>query len=181
MSLRHALLGALDVPRTGYDLVKYFDASLGYAWSARHSQIYPELARLKGEGLIEQVAEGPRGSKTYRITREGTEELRRWLRETAPERTVRNDAVVRVFSLWLLEPEERLEFLRGEVAFSRARLAEYEQLKDEDEPRTPKGRALRLALEYGIQTRRAALGWAEWALEQAESDLFQPIGQDTGE
>ena len=56
MSLRHAVLGALaDEPRNGYALVKHFGQSLGYAWSASHSQIYPELARLRDDGLIEQI------------------------------------------------------------------------------------------------------------------------------
>ena len=46
MSLRHALLGLLAVqPATGYELAQKFDASLGTAWHASHSQIYPELAR----------------------------------------------------------------------------------------------------------------------------------------
>ena len=65
MSLRHALLGALaDRPRTGYGLLKHFEQSLAYAWPASHSQIYPELARLRDEGLIEQTASGARGSRT---------------------------------------------------------------------------------------------------------------------
>ncbi|MBA3728896.1 MAG: PadR family transcriptional regulator, partial [Actinobacteria bacterium] len=45
MSLRHALLGLLaERPMSGYDLTKVFDSSLAYVWSAKHSQIYPELA-----------------------------------------------------------------------------------------------------------------------------------------
>jgi alpha-beta hydrolase superfamily lysophospholipase len=48
MSLRHALIGVLaDEPRTGYGLLKHFEQSLAYAWPASHSQIYPELARLR--------------------------------------------------------------------------------------------------------------------------------------
>ena len=93
MSLRHALLGALaDHPRTGYELLKHFEQSLAYAWPASHSQIYPELARLLADGLIEQAAIGPRGSKTYAVTDDGVAEVRRWLRETEPSRTVRNEA-----------------------------------------------------------------------------------------
>ena len=48
MSLRHALLGLLaDRPYSGWQLLKHFEGSLAYAWPALHSQIYPELARLR--------------------------------------------------------------------------------------------------------------------------------------
>src|SRR5688572_31990646 len=49
-------------------LLKNFEGSLAYAWPALHSQIYPELARLREAGLIEQTGEGPRGSKEYSLT-----------------------------------------------------------------------------------------------------------------
>ena len=72
MSLRHALLGALaDQPRSGYALLKHFEQSLAYAWPASHSQIYPELARLLEDGLIEESETGARRSRTYAITRSG--------------------------------------------------------------------------------------------------------------
>ena len=52
MSLRHALLGVLkDRPLTGYDLVRYFQGTLGFLWSAPQSQIYPELRRMEAAGL----------------------------------------------------------------------------------------------------------------------------------
>ena len=100
MSLRHAVLGALaDEPRSGYALLKHFGQSLGYAWPASHSQIYPELARLVDEGLIEQTGAGARNSKTYALTDAGLDEIRRWLESTMPERRVRNDATLRMFFL----------------------------------------------------------------------------------
>ena len=59
MALKYALLGSLaDQPRTGYELLKHFEQSLAYAWPASHSQIYPELARLLEDGLIEQTESG---------------------------------------------------------------------------------------------------------------------------
>src|SRR4029450_467287 len=98
MSLRYALLGSLaDQPRTGYALLKHFEQSLAYAWPASHSQIYPELARLLDEGLIEQTGTGARNSKTYAVTEAGLDDIRRWLRETNPDRRVRNDAALRTF------------------------------------------------------------------------------------
>jgi PadR family transcriptional regulator AphA len=63
-TLGHALLGLLaDHPRTGYALLKHFEQSLGYAWPASHSQIYPELAKLREAGLIREGASLPRGGR----------------------------------------------------------------------------------------------------------------------
>src|ERR1700754_4310040 len=107
MSLRYALLGALaDSPRTGYALLKPFEQSFAYAGPASHSQIYPELARLLEAGLIEQAGTGARGSKTYAITDAGLEDVRRWLRETDPDRRGRGEAAVRTFFLLLRAPGE---------------------------------------------------------------------------
>jgi len=64
MSLRHGLLDLLAAePRSGYDLSRYFEVSMGNVWPAQHSQIYPELAKLAAEGLIAQTGSGPRGRK----------------------------------------------------------------------------------------------------------------------
>jgi PadR family transcriptional regulator, regulatory protein AphA len=168
MSLRFALLGLLaECPRTGYELTKHFQQSLAYVWPARHGQIYPELARLREEGLIELVEEGPRRSKTYAATDAGVAQVRVWLRETEPERSIRNEAMLRVFFLWLLEPADAERYLRAELDAHRARLAEYEEMASEPRSDSSKEQAFRVALEAGIRSRRAAVEWAEWALLQA--------------
>jgi PadR family transcriptional regulator, regulatory protein AphA len=170
MSLRHALLGALaDRPRTGYALLKHFEQSLAYAWPASHSQIYPELARLLEDGLIEQTETGPRNSRTYALTDAGLEEIRRWLRETEPDRRVRSDAALRTFFLWLLEPAEARAQLERERDHWRDVLGQFERIREEPFGSTRKERAFRIALEGGIRTVEARLEWLEWALEQVRS------------
>jgi PadR family transcriptional regulator, regulatory protein AphA len=169
MSLRHALLGVLaHESRSGYALLKHFEQSLAYAWPASHSQIYPELARLRADGLIEQTGSGARGAKTYATTEAGLDEVRRWLR-TEPDRRVRSDAAVRVFFLWLLEPEEAAAFLRAERDRYLVLHAELERIQAEEEPRSPKQRAYRVALVGGLLTFEARIRWAEWALEEVSS------------
>ena len=55
MSLRFAILGYLSTgPGTGWDISRQFDTGLGWFWTARHSQIYPELKRMTQEGLVER-------------------------------------------------------------------------------------------------------------------------------
>ena len=169
MSLRHALLGVLaEVPRSGYGLLKHFEQSLAYAWPASHSQIYPELARLLADGLIRETASGPRGARVYEATPAGVEEVRRWL-ATEPDRRVRSDAALRIFFLWLLEPEEAAAFLRGERDRLRTLLAEFERIEAVEDPPSRKQQAYRIALVGGLLTTRARIEWAEWALREVEA------------
>ena len=124
MSLKHAVLGLLAVePATGYELTQRFDRSLAHSWHASHSQVYPQLARLEEAGLVEVVGEGPRRSRTWGITEDGREELRRWLVESEVDRGQRNESGVRWFFFRLLDPADRraviereLEYLRGNAA-----------------------------------------------------------------
>src|ERR671910_313618 len=167
-TLAHALLGLLaERPRTGYGLLKHFEQSLAYAWSASHSQIYPERAKLLAAGLIREGEALPRGGRPYEITAAGLEGVRRWLRETEPSRTVRSEATLRLFFLWLLERGEAEAYLRGEAERARTVLAELEEIAAQEDPDSPKTRAYRIALELGFRTTRARLEWAEWAVKAA--------------
>jgi len=170
MALRYALLGALaDQPRTGYALLKHFEQSLAYAWPASHSQIYPELARLLEGGLIEQTETGPRNSKTYALTAAGLDEIRNWLETTTPERRVRNDAALRTFFLWILEPDEAVQQLERERDYSAAMLAEFRRISEEPTGANRKARTFRIALEGGIRHAESRLEWLDWAIEQVRS------------
>jgi PadR family transcriptional regulator, regulatory protein AphA len=170
MSLRHALLGALaDRPRTGYELTKHFEQSLAYAWPASHSQIYPELARLRDDGLIEQAGSGARNSKTYAVTEDGLEEIRRWLRETEPDRRVRSDAALRTFFLWLLGPDEAESQLDAERTYWQGVLDEYLRIRAEPTGHNKKARTFRIALEGGIRVVEARLAWLEDAAAEVRS------------
>ena len=58
MSLRYAILGLLTADElSGYEITSRFEHSVGYFWHARSQQIYPELGRLEGDGLVS----GPAG------------------------------------------------------------------------------------------------------------------------
>jgi len=164
-TLGHALLGVLaEGPRTGYALVRHLAQSIAYTWPASHSQVYPELARLREAGLIRERAAAPRGGRVYELTDAGLEEVRRWLRETEPSRTVRDESALRLFFLWLLEPDEAADYLHGEAERARATLAEFQRIAAQEDPDTPKTRAYRTALDLGLRSARARLAWAEDAL-----------------
>jgi PadR family transcriptional regulator, regulatory protein AphA len=176
MSLRYALLGSLaDQPRTGYALLKHFEQSLAYAWPASHSQIYPELARLLDEGLIEQTETGARNSKTYAVTDAGLADMRRWLVETTPDRRVRSDAALRAFFLWLLEPAEAEDQLGDERSYWQGVLDEFRRIQDEPTGDNKKARSLRIALEGGIRTVEARLAWLDDAIAEIRSQEWKSL------
>lgn len=165
MSLRHALMGLLAVqPATGYELAQKFDASLGTAWHASHSQIYPELARLLEGGLIEVVGEGARNSRTYAVTDAGREEIRHWLIEGEANRNQRNETAVRWFLLSLLEPEDRRAAVERELAYAQAYVASL-QATAQTLDALPQRHPFRGTVDLGIRTGTVM---QQWLREQAE-------------
>jgi PadR family transcriptional regulator, regulatory protein AphA len=153
MSLRHAVLGLLSVqPMTGYELASKFDASLGNAWHASHSQIYPELGKLEDAGMIEVVARGARNSRTFAVTGDGRAELRRWLVEVEPSRQQRNESAVRTFlAPRLLDPPDAriaLERDLRDVLAQRETLVTIQRTMDEAGGTSPFAPAVDLGLRF---------------------------------
>jgi DNA-binding PadR family transcriptional regulator len=176
MSLRHGLLDLLaSRPMSGYDLAQVFGRSVANVWPAGHSQIYPELAKLANEGLIAQVGEGPRGRKVYETTPAGMDELRRWLRETTPDYSIRNDPLLRVFCLWVLPADEALAHLARDRAEYVRRLEMLEQaIADNDWSADGTARAGRLAIEFGRRFYTTQVEWIDWAAEQIAAGTLEP-------
>jgi len=176
-TLGHALLGLLSAqPMTGYDLTAAFDQSLANVWSARHSQIYPELAKLVGAGLIEQTEAGPRGSKRYAATAAGEAEVRHWLQGRAPGDALRSERLLRVFFLWMLRPADAAAYLRAEAVRHREQVARYESVGNEiPVERHPADRWGRIALEAGIRYENTMAEWALWAADEIEGGGPVPV------
>ena len=82
-TLKYAILGLLNIePMTGYDLGKKFNYQLAEFWSAKHSQIYPELKKLVDEKLIVfniEITGDVLEKKVYSITDKGRECFIKWL------------------------------------------------------------------------------------------------------
>jgi PadR family transcriptional regulator AphA len=167
--LGHLLLGLLARgERTGWELTNEFDTSLANVWAASHSQIYPELAKLEGGGLIRKTATGPRGSQRYAITESGRSTVTAWLADTQPADAPRAEPFARVFFLGMLPPARAAAYLGEEERRHAAKLARYLAMAehcplDEDATRWD-----RIALEAGIRVEAALAEWAAWASGQLE-------------
>jgi PadR family transcriptional regulator, regulatory protein AphA len=168
MSLRHAVLGLLALePATGYDLTQRFSRTLANAWRAGHSQIYPELARLQDAGMVELVGEGARRSRTYALTERGQEELRRWMTETEPNRSQRNETAVRWFLLSLLDPADRRVALERELAFSAEEIERLEAVAERLDA-APEPQAFRPTVDLGLRMNRVMRDWLQEQLDAAQ-------------
>jgi DNA-binding PadR family transcriptional regulator len=164
MSLRHAVLATLlPGPQSGYDLAKKFDEVMRGVWYARRNQMYGELAKLTEAGFATEVEEGPRGRRTYVVTPAGRAELRRWLVEVEPDRTVRDESMLRALLVSTLEPADALNVLRreeevlgAELRQLRAYLTELARSQSPVDPQT-------LGLELRARMLEAMLGWTQEA------------------
>lgn len=130
MSLRHALLGVLkDRPLTGYDLVRHFQGTVGFLWSAPQSQIYPELRRMEAAGLI-KARVAPRGQRAqkriYSVTDEGMTELRRWAGAFMPLPAHRDPVHLKAAFFDLAPLDSVREQLRAHIAQFQWRLEQWQ-------------------------------------------------------
>lgn len=126
--LRYAILGLLNRrDMTGYDLTKEFQASLSEFWSAKHSQIYPELRALADEGLVTwQVAISGTvlEKKLYSITEQGKKELHRWqCSDAAIPALPKDEFKLRLFFSDSVSPEQRIRMLENQLIQHREKLA----------------------------------------------------------
>lgn len=171
MSLRHALLGLLNVkPASGYDLLAAFGTTLANVWPATQSQVYRELGKLCEEGLLEVGEEGARGRKGYSITPDGRRELVHWLVDVEPGRVHRDETLLRVFFLGNLSLEQAVGYLRQEGDVIRRRQDVLELIeRSTDWEADDIAVHGRLTLEYGRRLMAMRLEWTDWAVEQLNS------------
>ena len=156
-----AVLGLLsDGPRSGYDLRKAVELSVGYFWGPAKSQIYAVLPRLVESGLasVRRVAQDQRPDKSvYRLTRAGRAALKTWIEETpAPRDPDRNPLLLKVFFGDVASPE----ILAGHI---RERRSEAEKLRSFLEELDEDDLHAKLTIRWGLEYSAAVIRWAKHA------------------
>ena len=106
-TLGYAILGLLSrEDLSGYDLTQRMAGRVGYFWSARHSQIYPELAKLEDGGYVTHSVVEQRerpDKKVYEITAEGLDALQEWVTRPPVPRPTRDELTLKTYSVWLAD------------------------------------------------------------------------------
>ncbi|MDX2004365.1 MAG: PadR family transcriptional regulator [Meiothermus sp.] len=176
--LGYALLGLLARgDQSGYDLAQGLKDPVSFFWFAQHSQIYPELARLEAARLVRHtvVAQSERpDKKVYSLTPAGQQALESWLEAPAEVPRMRDEVVLKAYSLWLTDPYNGLRLMHEHAEAHAHRLAEYERrlellLKKDDihRPDSP-WFSVYSVLMRGIGYERSYLEWCRWMVERLE-------------
>jgi DNA-binding PadR family transcriptional regulator len=186
-SLSFAILGLLArEPLSGYDVAGWMRDRVGYFWSARHSQIYPELNRLEGAGMVEHrvVEQDDRpDKKVYEITAQGREALASWVTEPVKPRAARDELVLKAYSVWMADQREALALFREEQRVHEEQLRRYEELErwmqkewgeNTETPESPLF-ATYATLQRGLAYERGYAEWCRWM-----ADCLEGRGKDVG-
>ena len=167
----YAVLGLLTFgERSGYELDKLAQRSIGYFWRPAKSKIYAILPRLveRGFATASPVAQARRPDKQlYRVTPHGKRALRAWLDSREPISGVARDGLLlKLF----FGANADFDALRDQVAerkrLAEQRLAELEEIDrtiDTDEDFFPY-----LTLLHGLEDARSTIAWADRALRELD-------------
>lgn len=181
-TLGYAILALLSQEAlSGYDLTRRMREPVGFFWSARHSQVYPELARLEEGGYVTHSVVEQRerpDKKVYEITASGLEALKEWVPQPPARRPVRDELVLKAYSVWVADPERSARLFREEEARHEEQLVRYEEIRgwmerewegDLDRPDSPRFAAY-AALRRGIIYERGYVEWCRWMAGSIEGE-----------
>lgn len=166
MSLRHAILGLLDIrPMSGYELKKVIDDSVGHFWTADQSQIYRTLASLVDDDLAARrtvVQDDRPNLHVHTVTDSGLAELDRWLASPMQSSPTREPFLARLFFADRLSVDDVRELLDARRQEANRLLAALEAVPIPATTSADLGDMLRLATRAnGIAHARAELDWLD--------------------
>jgi PadR family transcriptional regulator AphA len=157
-----AVLGLLTQgERSGYDLAKKAEQSVGYVWAPARSQIYAVLPRLVRSRLARsrKVPQSARPDKVvYRITKEGREALRGWLEHSEDSEST---FLLRVFFGDQMSKATLVSLIERRRDQARATLAEFREIEERGPDFHPY-----LTLRWGVAHHRALIRWADEMLRE---------------
>ncbi|GCE30566.1 negative transcription regulator PadR [Dictyobacter alpinus] len=181
-TLGYALLSLLAVKSyTGYDLGRLMRSPISVFWEARYSQIYPELSRLESQGLVTYQAVTQHDfpdKKIYTITDDGRALLRIWATEPVDPPVIRDELVIKAYSLWMVDPEPAQELFRYHEQYHLAKLQQYEEVQRDleaspealNDPTSPTF-AQYIILQRDLGFEREYAVWCHWVVERLEQTM----------
>ncbi len=172
MALAHTILVVLaSEPRSGYDMSKCFDESVGCFWKASQQQVYRELAKMEQQGWVyfETIPQtGKPDKKVYHLTEQGQKELIKWFSEPTEPTPIREDLLVKV----LAGPYISRDLLLKEIHHRRQRhldqFTHYQEMEEHYRalPEPSLSEQFRyLTLRRGIRYESAWIDWCDEVLD----------------
>ena len=163
----HAILGLLSIaPMSGYDLFQAVERSVGRFWPISRSQVYAELPRLEGAGLIEGT-DVPQArlpdKRVFRLTEAGEAALDAWLADSAAEDPqFRIPFLVKTLFGHRRQPAGTAGLLRAvedEAAIQAGQYQEFLELLHS----VPNSAYARMTVLFGLRVAQAIAAWASEA------------------
>ena len=164
----YGILGLLTFgAKSGYDLTKQAERTIGYFWTPAKSQIYSELRRLADTGHVREklVAQETRPDKRiYSLTPRGRAALEEWLADPdfAPD-SIRSVNLLKVFFGAHAPRDVLISRIKELAAHSETTLAYLRSVEDEI-----KGQAdllfPYLTVRSGLLHSQATIRWAKEVL-----------------
>lgn len=127
-------------PATGYDLKLRFEQVYAHFYATGFGSIYPALAKLAREGLLEYTATpgpGPRPRKRYSITDRGKDALRERLDAVEPIHRVHSDFLMLMLMADQLTPARVDALIGRRLAQIDSQLAAIEEARRGDSGAPP--------------------------------------------
>ncbi len=173
MSLAYAILVSLICePKSGYDLAKQFDGTVGFFWQATHQQIYRELTKLEQQSWIvaEAIAQDGRpDKKLFSVNDLGLSHLKTWLLQSSEVAPSKDEFLLKIYAGYLI-PEKAIAQKIQEHRFLHQQQLEIYQAIERNFFSSPQDCAIEaqfayLTLRRGINFEQ---GWIEWCDEATE-------------
>lgn len=151
---------------TAYAIKKAMAGSISHFWSAAHSQVYSQAARLVRDGYVREREERDgRRRRLLSLTPKGRRALRRWLARPADPAELRDPMLVKVFFAAETDPAAIRSMLRQQRDAYTEQLAAYRSLHEQlARAEGPSWEHARLTLDLGIRVTRAYLAWFDETL-----------------
>jgi DNA-binding PadR family transcriptional regulator len=178
-TLKYAILGLVNRrSMTGYDISKEFGEELINFWSAKHSQIYPELKKLLDEGLVEykiEITGDVLEKKVYTVTEKGRKDFLVWLeKDEKLEPPPKDQFRLRSYFSQLMEPSVYQKLLESQLDQRRKKLAKLNRLFLQYQQVPPFGsdKFGDYSVLAGARFREAAyIEWLELCLEAVKAEI----------
>ena len=175
MSLKYSILGLLHYrDMHGYQIKKTIENQFGHMWTINYGQIYPNLKKLKDEGLVTMIEEANQGEKgpsrkMYSITDKGSRIFLEWL-ESLPEKSMllRDPFLMRFVFFGFGDKKRSIEIVEEQINLyntqMKKRRENLERLQHHDI-------YVRLMAELGVRMNEMLLEWLERSRKEIEESM----------
>ncbi len=170
MSIKYTILGLLHYRDLhGYRIKEVIEEHFGHMWTINYGQIYPNLKKLRAEGLIsmeEEVRMGEKGPprKRYAITTAGKEAFRGWLAQSPEGSMILRDPFLMRFVFFGFGDKDRAgELIEEQLkAYEKQLARRYVNLQRWEH----RGTYVKLMAELGVRMNEVFLDWLKHARQE---------------